>query len=352
MSASVPTVWFTKNISPTLHRVRPAARSGRYHVLASHVSPDAVYLGAAHEWWTEPRPIEAPAYLDYVLSTVQARSIDALVGGRHMTLLARHRQDLAALGCRLILPSLDPESFELCEDKSRFYQVFSDQIPMPETRAVHGWDALDAAARELGAKHGSSCFKPARGIYGLGFRILTEDDDLERFWAGDHQHLSYAAAERLFANRELPALLAMQTLPGAEYSVDALAREGQLLTCVIRRKLGGLGNVQTAVHRADLRGWTALLARELQMDGLFNAQFKEDASGLPRLMEVNARASGGLPISAALSSLALGLLELDAHFGVPLGDLSFTPGKRVTEALEVVELPEAPELSAAVPVPG
>ena len=210
---------------------------------------------------------------------------------------------------------------------------------MPETRTVENWDELLAAALELEAQHGSACFKPARGIYGLGFRILSREPQLQAFLAGDQLHLTYQAAELLFRDQVWPPMLVMETLPGVEYSIDALARSGELLTCVQRCKVGGLGNVQTAVDRSDLRGYAALLASELQMDGLFNVQFKEDALGLPRLLEVNARASGGLAISAGLSGLKLGLLEVDAHFDVALGDLTFEAGRRVTDAREVIVLP-------------
>ncbi|GAA3998609.1 ATP-grasp domain-containing protein [Deinococcus rubellus] len=339
MPSPLPTVWFTKNINPTLHRVRQVAQSGRYRVLASHTSTDASYLGAAHQGFTEPTPIEERAYLNYLLEKVQENGVQAIVGGRFAALLARHRAELEALGCHLIVPSADPDSYGLCEDKARFYQVFSGRIPMPETRAVRDWAALEDAARELEARHGSACFKPARGIFGIGFRILSQGGDLKHFLGGNNLRMSYAAAELLFRNQALPNMLVMETLPGHEYSIDALARGGELLTGVIRRKVGGLGNVQVAVDLPQLREWTALLARELQMDGLFNAQFKEDTAGVPRLLEVNARASGGLPISAALSGLPLGLLEVDSHFGAALGDLSFAPGRRVTDTQEVVELP-------------
>ena len=336
--ADAPTVWFTKNINPTLQRVREVAASNRYRVIASHTSPDASYLGAAHAAFVEPAEIEPEDYPDYALDIVRRHGLGALVGGRNTANLAERRADFEAVGCRLILPSRQPSSFELCYDKARFYQMFSERLPMPETRSVQRWEELLLAARDLETRHGSACFKPARGIYGLGFRILSEGHELKRFLGGDQLRLSYAAAELLLAGQDLPALLVMQTLPGKEYSLDALAYGGELRTLVMRRKDGGLGNVQTAVDLPELREYVALLSRELEMDGLFNAQFKEDADGLPRLLEVNARASGGLAISAALSGLKLGLLELDAHFGVPLGELTFAPGKRVTQTTEVIEL--------------
>lgn len=338
-AAVLPTVWFSKNISPTLQRVRQVKRSGRYRVLASHTSPDAAYLGAADQGFVEPPMPGAAAYLDYVLQTVQEQGVQALVAGRYAAHLAQHRAALEAAGCRLIVPSTQPESFEVCEDKTRFYEAFAGRIPMPETRSVQSWPEMEAAARDLEARHGSACIKPARGIFGIGFRILTQGGDLEYFLSGNHLRLSYAAAELLFKGQEWPVMLVMETLPGHEYSIDALARGGELLTCVIRRKLPGLGNLQTAVDHPQMRDFTALLCRELQMDGLFNAQFREDRQGQPRLLEVNSRASGGLPISSALSGLDLGLLEVDSHFDASLGDLSFAAGKRVTEAQEVIELP-------------
>ncbi|TSA81382.1 ATP-grasp domain-containing protein [Deinococcus detaillensis] len=336
---ALPPVWFSKNISPTLQRIRQVKRSGRYRVLASHTSPDAGYLGAADHGFVEPAMPSAAAYLKYVLQTVREHNIAALVAGRYAAHLAQHRAEIGAAGCRLIVPSTDPASFERCEDKAHFYQTFAEHIPMPETRPVHNWPEMLAAARELEAEYGSACIKPARGIFGIGFRILTEGDDLKYFLSGNPLRLSYPAAELLFKDQELPVMLVMETLPGFEYSIDALARGGELLTCVIRRKLVGLGNLQTAVEHPQMREWTALLCRELQMDGLFNAQFREDKHGQPKLLEVNARASGGLPISAALSGLELGLLEVDSHFGVPLGDLTFAAGRRVTESQEVIALP-------------
>lgn len=340
-----PTVWFTKNISPTLHRIREAAT--RYHTLASHVSPDAGYLGAAHEAFIEPHPLEPEAYPDYVLSVVRERGVAAVVGGRYVPQLAARRADFEALGCRLILASDHSDTFERCEDKARFYADFSPRLPMPETRVAHTWEELLALAGEIEARHGSACFKPARGIYGHGFRILTRGDDLGRFFAGDRLHLSYAAAELLLRGQALPPLLVMETLPGKEYSVDAVARGGELLAVVVRRKVGGLGNVQQSVAAPDLEAWVALLARDLHMDGLFNVQFKEDAGGQPKLLEVNARASGGLAISAALSGLKLGLIELRAHLEDDTTRRTFTPGRRVTDAREVLEVgllvaPDAP----------
>ena len=111
---SLPTVWFTKNLNPTLHRVREAAQSGRYHVLASHISPDASYLGAAHQGFLEPADILADDYLAWLLDQVESRRVRALVGGRHIRTLAAHRAELSELGCRLILPSLEAQTFELC----------------------------------------------------------------------------------------------------------------------------------------------------------------------------------------------------------------------------------------------
>lgn len=342
---ALPTVWYTKNINPTVQRLRQVMQSGRYRVVASHTSSDASYLGAAHQSWLEPTPVAAPEYLDYVLETVKTRGINAVVAGRYAAHLAAHRAEFAALDCHLIVPSRNPKSFEMCEDKTCFYGQFAERIPMPETRAVRTWSAFSAAAHDLAVRHGSACFKPARGIFGIGFRILSEETGLSALLSGDQLTLSYAAAELMLGDLadipqpNWPELLVMQTLSGTEYSVDALARRGELLTCVVRGKISGLGNLQISVDSAQLRDWTALLARELEMDGLFNAQFKEDASGLPRLLEVNARASGGLPISSALSGLALGLLEVDSHFDVPLGDLSFATGRRVTETREVIVLP-------------
>ena len=46
----------------------------------------------------------------------------------------------------------------------------------------------------------------------------------------------------------------------------------------------------------------AALTRVLNLTGVYNIQFKDDDAGVPHLLEINSRASGGLPM-AALSGL-------------------------------------------------
>ena len=52
----------------------------------------------------------------------------------------------------------------------------------------------------------------------------------------------------------------------------------------------------------DMMNVAAALTKTLGLRGVYNIQFKDDSEGAPYLLEINSRASGGLPM-AMLSGL-------------------------------------------------
>jgi carbamoylphosphate synthase large subunit len=133
----------------------------------------------------------------------------------------------------------------------------------------------------------------------------------------------------------------MQHLPGIERSVDAVAWRGELAAAVVRRKAGGLGvsNVQLLEDHPQIVEYVRLLARHYQLSGIFNVQFRDDESGVPHILEINARASGGLRISMA-SGLNFPLIAVQLALGsiTPQQVPAPTLGLRLAEAKEVLSL--------------
>ena len=111
-------------------------------------------------------------------------------------------------------------------------------------------------------------------------------------------------------------MLLMHTLEGAERSVDCVAWQGELAAAVVRRKLPG-GGPQLIEDRPDLLEAARQIARRYGLSGVFNFQTKDDAQKRPNMLEINARASGGLRYSMAAgidfaglaAALSLGLLR-------------------------------------------
>src|SRR5262249_51928125 len=80
------------------------------------------------------------------------------------------------------------------------------------------------------------------------------------------------------------------------------AQNGVLLRCVVRVKAAASEFGQLLEDNPRVEELTRRLAARLRLDGVFNVQFR-DSEGVPYLLEVNPRMSGGLHY-ACLSGVA------------------------------------------------
>ena len=82
------------------------------------------------------------------------------------------------------------------------------------------------------------------------------------------------------------------------------------------------------------------LVERFGLNGMINVQFKEDAQGEPKLLEINPRASGGVAMSC-LSGINLPYLALcgfvDGYAGLTIPPPRW--GQRVTEIGMAISLP-------------
>ncbi|MFN4259084.1 MAG: ATP-grasp domain-containing protein [Gemmataceae bacterium] len=302
------TIWFNHNLSTTYNAIAilRAADEGRFfRVLCTHSDKDFPGFEVSDVHEVEPRGLKEADYLHYCLDVIQRHAVDVFLPGRHQLSVVRHRQRFEERGVRL-LAAADADTLQLLEDKAAVYAALRDNlVPVPEYRRVTDGASFLTAYAELRARVGRVCFKPASSLYGLGFHILTEDDQSwDRILAGDHLKISIADVERwLQAKGKFRPLLVMQYLPSVERSVDCLAQDGQLIRCVVRRKPVHAERTQLLEHNPVMENMVQRLTARLRLNGLFNVQFREDDAGVSRLLEINPRMAGGLLV-ACMSGVA------------------------------------------------
>ncbi|MFC4454631.1 ATP-grasp domain-containing protein [Deinococcus sonorensis] len=324
-----PTVYFNKNFSVTSAQIRAMREVGQFETLASHSDPSNVMLHAADHQLTEPRGLLGDAYAEWLLATCRQHRPAVFIVGKEAAAVAPRRADFERLGVRVVVAASRAVLREL-DHKDAFLRGWDSSIlPIPAWTTFHDLATFDAAVEQLQAHpdwvpgQTRLCLKPARGIYASGFRVLTEGRDLKSFLQGELYQMSHAEARVMFAQAEqagerLPTMLLMHTLEGAERSVDCVAWEGTLAAAVVRRKPAGQGG-QLIEDRPDLLEAARALAQRYRMSGVFNFQTKDDRQRRPHMLEINARASGGLRYSMAAginfaqlaAELSLGLLRPD-----------------------------------------
>lgn len=315
-----PVLWYNSGLSNTYDAVQliRGAAGGALRVLASHTEPQAPVLAAADLALVEPAGTLSDAdYVAWCLDVCRRYEVRLFIPSRRARALAAAGASFAAVGTRIQV--FAPATRDLFEHKDALYRdLVGTPIPLPEYRVVDSLAAFDDAYADLTARHPRLCVKPTVGIYGAGFRILSETaDDYDTLLGVEPGVISLHAYRcALERTRRRFELLLMPFLPDTERSVDCLAVAGRLVAAVARAKKGRHQVLETAGATID---YSRLLTQRYGLDGVFNCQFK-DQNGIAHLLEINARMSGGLLYACRSginfpywnAAIALGLVEPSA----------------------------------------
>ncbi|MBU6160384.1 MAG: ATP-grasp domain-containing protein [Myxococcales bacterium] len=180
-----------------------------------------------------------------------------------------------------------PEIAAICASKRSMLRELAGVVPLPAD--LSGVVSLPAFA------------KPDRGGGSRGTRVVN------------------TVAERDAALKENCVL--QQVLPGDEYTVDCCGdRDGNLLTATIRRRAAigrGIALATEIVEDDAMMQHVQALADRLRIAGPFFVQFKRDAGGVARLLEVNARVGGSMT-GTRLHGINIPLMAALSFLGVPV----------------------------------
>jgi len=281
---------------------------------AADIDPYAagLYLVAPGRRHLVPRGDEA-GFVDAVAGLCHVAAIDVLVPTVDTELLplARRRDELAAAGTIVLAPSV--ATLERCLDKWQLVEACRGLGIIPRTAVLDG---------DVGADWSFPLIvKPRQGSGGRGVALVADPDDLR----GVPRDGSYLVQEHL---------------PGVEHSLDVLAyADGRVAAVVPRSRLKVDSGIAVAgCVEADERlvAIGRRVAEAIALTSVANVQVKADATGEPRLLEVNPRFPGCMPLTVA-SGVDMPRLSLADAIGVPVpSDVPFRPVGMVRHWEDVV----------------
>lgn len=324
-------LWFNKS-SSSIHGVLRQLRRDwgeGLMLIGSHTRRDIGPLSECSIVEQEPEGLSAEAYVSWCLDFCRRQRVQVLIPGRMKEEIADARAAFEAQGTRLIVAG-SGATMRLLEDKGRFLELVPPSVRTHRYYRVRSWGDFEAACTALEQDGVPVCFKPASGIFGLGFYVLDESmSPLRRLLRSEGHRISKAELRGVLeASETFPELLVMEYLDGAEFSVDVLAEAGDVKAMVCRRKpLNGRirisgtsrtefvteGRSQVMLLQPEVEEMVRVLVACFHLGGLLNVQFRSRAERpeKPCLLEINGRMSGGLPY-VALSGLNLPLLAVKA----------------------------------------
>ena len=275
--------------------IRSLGRGG-WRVIAGDVTHDSLGFRSRHvsERLVYPSPVHAPtAFVQVLLDAAARRRIDLVipVTDASMLPLSGERDRLPGT-CRVAMP--DPEALRMVTDKRCTLDFAAKRgIPVPRGRVVDSAAAARRAADEFGWP---VVLKP------IASRLYRDRTSVEAF------EVSYASGPedvdarwRSFDGRV--DVLAQEYCAGVGYGVGLLMHEGRPLAAFQHERVhevpltGGPSSLRRSV-RLDpvLYDYSVRLMGGLRWTGLAMVEFKVGPAG-PRLMEVNGRVWGSLPLA-------------------------------------------------------
>lgn len=249
----------------------------------------------ASERLVYPSPVRHPAaFVDFLLELVSSRPIDWILPVTDAAILPLFQERARFEGrTRLALPD-DEEAFRAVMDKDRTLELAASLgVPAPRSVMVDSLKAAQAASRDIGwplvlKPRSSRTLQPGRGV-----------ESFEVRYAGDSSQL--VRAMESYAGR--CGVLVQEYCPGAARGIGLLTHGGRPLAAFQHRRLhevpitGGASSLRVSEPLDPvLYGHACRLMGALRWTGLALVEFKVGPAG-PKLMEVNGRVWGSLPLA-------------------------------------------------------
>lgn len=191
-------------------------------------------------------------------------------------------------------------------DKGRLFAGLKEiGVPTAQYYMVDDAESMFSAIDKLGYPAKGVCLKMTDGNGSRGIRMLdTPENDYNRFFNDkpDSHYVSYDHLKTIFTGKSIPKMMVMELLPGAEYSVDAVAESGKVIAMVCRRglKVVSSNQVECIIEKNDvIEEMCNTVIEKLGLNGQFGFDLKCTKDGVPYILEMNPRLTAGIVACAA-----------------------------------------------------
>ena len=305
------------------------AQESSFHVTIADANPGAVGRWLCKDFELIP-PAKKNDFIKVLLAVCQKKKIQILLPlvTKELLPLSENVNEFEKIGCKVIVSPAS--SLKIANNKSRLYEFLQTQnIAIPEFRTVRNTDEFRHAVNELQYPLKTVCFKPSVSNGSRGFRIISNkinELDLLLNHKPGNVMVSLENILRILSTGDFPELLVSEYLPGEEYSVDCLAKNGNPVLVIprIRKKtINGISVEGEFVNDDKIINYCSQIINALSLHGNIGIQVKQKEDGQFLIMEINPRVQG--TISAALGAgINLPVLAIKQEQGIPISSKEMT----------------------------
>lgn len=257
-------------------------------------------------FYTVP-PASSDDFIPAILDICLREKVDVVIPivTRELMKFAEAKSQFKNYG--ILISVLDKDILDIVNDKLHLLDALTAHgIQTPQYRVIKDVSELRQACEELGYPEQPVCIKQTQGNGSRGIRFIDKSKSRYDLFINEKpnsMYISYEEMELTLREREkLPKLLVMEYLPGREYTVDILSKEGKIRQIGSRYNAKMLtGNAIESILQFD-EAVIALgrdICKAMNITGNIGVDIKCDSTGVPQVLEINPRLTGGIVAFAA-----------------------------------------------------
>ena len=220
---------------------------------------------------------------------------------RELAKFAESKPAFEALG--IVVAVMEPDAIEVANNKGKLLTATKQAgLPTAEFYLANTIAEVETAFEKLGYPGRGICVKAVEGNGSRAVRLIDPTVSMNNLFFNEKPNGMYISKcdliELLGETPDFPKeLMLMQMLPGDEFSVDLVAKDGKTLTALCRKGMQVVSSNQTMSVVVDEPGVIAQCEQVvslLKLSGNIGFDLKCDENGVPFILEINPRFTGGI----------------------------------------------------------
>ena len=284
-----------------------------FQIIGSNENLDSPIKTVCDEWYQEP-VLKGREYVDYCLKFCKEHSIDVFMPRREMIAISKYKECFSEIGVKVMVD--DFKYVDLLNHKDKAYEAFRAECVgnVPDFYMATNIEQFKSAYECLIEKYKWVCFKFVKDEGGKSYRLI---DNSRKGYASLFKKQTTrmsidAALDALSEKESFSPVMIMPFLPDDEVSVDCLMTENGLIAIP---RVKDSTRIEKIRYNEEIIATCHSFFEKFPLEQPCNIQFKY-LNGVPYLLEVNTRMSGGVQMGVLATGINLPDIAVNKLLGI------------------------------------
>lgn len=284
-----------------------------FQIIGSNENLDSPIKTVCDEWYQEP-VLKGKEYVDYCLQFCKEHSIDVFMPRREMIAISKYKECFSEIGVKVMVD--DFKYVDLLNHKDKAYEAFKAECVgnVPDFYMATNIEQFKSAYENLIEKYKWVCFKFVKDEGGKSYRLI---DNSRKGYASLFKKQTTrmsidAALDALSEKESFSPVMVMPFLPDDEVSVDCLMTENGL---IVIPRVKDSTRIEKIRYNDEIIATCHSFFEKFPLEQPCNIQFKY-LNGVPYLLEVNTRMSGGVQMGVLATGINLPDIAVNKLLGI------------------------------------